>query len=86
MGYRKVTDNIVGGMAAAIRGILSRVIEMVMVCGLDVLLINRIIKVTTCLIKKMDMVFMIGLMDTAIRVILLTINVAEKDNSSCMKN
>jgi hypothetical protein len=86
MVCRRGTDNIVGEMVAVTKVISSRVIETVMECGMDLLLIIKITEVTISLTRKTDMAFMIGRTDTVIRAISLTINVADKDSSSSMKS
>jgi len=86
MVYPKVMVSIFGKMAVLIKAILSKAIEMAMEFGQAVLQVNKLTKVTTYLIRKMDMVFTIGEMVTATKAVLLKINDVDRGNYITMIN
>lgn len=86
MVYPKAMVSIFGKMVALTKAISSKAIEMAMEFGQAVLQVNKLTKVTTYLIRKMDMVFTIGEMVTATKAVLLKINDVDRGNYITMIN
>ena len=84
MGYHKGMENINGLMGLITRVISSKEVEMDMEFGKILKIQGKYIKAILCLIKSMDMEFMIGEMATSIKAILWMILDMEKENFSSM--
>lgn len=86
MGFLKDLGSILGVMEAILKVTLSKVTEMDTEFGMTLLQVTKIIKDTTCSIKSMDMVFMIGETDIYTKEVLSKTNEMVKDSFSTTNN
>jgi len=86
MGFLKDLGSILGVMEAISKVTLSKVTEMDMEFGMMLLQVVNAIKDTTCSIKSMDMVFMIGETDIYTKEIFSKTNEMVKDSFSTTNN
>jgi hypothetical protein len=86
MGFLKDLGSILGVMEAISKVTLSKVTEMDTEFGMTLLQVTKAIKDTTCSIKSMDMVFMIGETDIYTKEILSKTNEMVKDSFSTTNN
>lgn len=86
MGFLKDLGSILGVMEAILKVTLSKVTEMDTEFGMTLLQVTKTIKDTTCSIKSMDMVFMIGETDIYTKEVLSKTNEMVKDSFSTTNN
>lgn len=86
MGFLKDLGSILGVMEAISKVTLSKVTEMDTEFGMTLLQVTKAIKDTTCSIKSMVMVFMIGETDIYTKEILSKTNEMVKDSFSTTNN
>ena len=86
MGFLKDLGSILGVMEAISKVTLSKVTEMDTEFGMMLLQVTKAIKDTTCSIKSIDMVFMIGETDIYTKEILSKTNEMVKDSFSTTNN
>ena len=86
MGFLKDLGSILGVMEVISKVTLSKVTEMDTEFGMTLLQVTKAIKDTTCSIKSMDMVFMIGETDIYTKEILSKTNEMVKDSFSTTNN